>query len=167
METLLDFFETAHSLGCKIMFNPGKLEIERLDQLLGLLSETDILLINKSESMHLVPGKVLSELLSHLKNYTKTVIITDGSMGGIATDSTETFRFGIYEDIRIKDTTGAGDAFGSGFLAALASGKSFKDSLVFASANSTSVISKIGAKKGILTGREKLHQMPIQRIKNA
>ncbi|MBO7718463.1 ribokinase, partial [Candidatus Saccharibacteria bacterium] len=94
----------------------------------------------------------------------ETVIITDGSMGGIASNGTESYRFGIYEDQKVKDATGAGDAFGSGFLAHLAAGYSFRNSLIFASANSTSVVSKLGANRGILTGKERLHPMPIQKI---
>ena len=146
------------------MFNPGKLELEQKKKLLGLLEDVDILLLNKAEAAELVPGKVLAELLSHLANYVPTAIITDGSMGAIATDGKETYRFGIYEDVRVKDTTGAGDAFGSGFLAHLAAGNSFEDSLIFGSANSTSVVHQLGAKAGILTGKEDLHPMPIQRI---
>lgn len=164
MDTLLRFFEKAHDMGCKIMFNPGKLEIKEKKKLLGLLDLVDILLVNKSEAAEIVPGKILDELLSHLKNYCKTVIITTGSMGAIATNGEETYRFGIYEDLPVKDTTGAGDAFGSGFLAHLAAGNSFKDSLIFGSANSTSVVSKLGAKAGILYDDEDLHPMPIQKI---
>ena len=164
MSTLLDFFEQAKALGTKIMFNPGKLELEQPKKLLGLLEDVDILLVNKSEAAQLVPGQLLEELLSHLSGYVETVLITAGSMGAIATNGQETYRFGIYEDLKVKDTTGAGDAFGSGFLAALAAGKSFRQSLIFAAANSTSVVSTLGAKRGILTGQEKLHPMPIQRI---
>ena len=164
MDTLLSFIESAKNNNCRIMLNPGKLELSHLEQILGILSDIDILLLNKSEASQIVPGKILSELISHLSNYTETVILTDGPMGGIATNHTESYRFGIYEDVKVKDTTGAGDAFGSGFLAALASGKSFKSSLRFASANSTSVIKYIGAKKGILTGKEKLHEMPLQKV---
>ena len=91
-------------------------------------------------------------------------IITDGAMGGIATDGTDTYRFGLYEDVKPKDATGAGDAFGAGFLAHYADGKSFRESLIFASANSTSVVASLGANRGILTGNEKLHPMPIQKI---
>ncbi len=162
MNTLMDFFEKAHSIGTKVMFNPGVLELQNSKQLIGLLSETDVLLVNKSEASKIVTGETLSELIYRLSNYVKTVIITDSSTGGIATNGSETYRFGIYEDTKVKDTTGAGDAFGSGFLASLASGKSFKDSLIFASANSTSVVTKLGANRGALTGKEKLHQMPIQ-----
>lgn len=165
MGTLLNFFETAKSLDCKIMFNPGTLELANPKQVLGLLSDTDVLLVNKKEASLLVGGSLLDELLNKLKNYVQTVIITDGPMGGIATDGSKTYRFGIYEDVRIKDTTGAGDAFGSGFLAALAAGDSFRTSLIFASANSTSVVQRRGAKSGLLGRDVELHPMPIQLIK--
>lgn len=164
METLLRFFKRAKELGVKIMFNPGVKELEETKELIQLFSYIDILLVNKSEAAKIVPGVVLAELLYHLNNYVEMAIITDGAMGGIAGDGKEVYRFGIYEDTKIKDTTGAGDAFGSGFLAHFAAGKSFKDSLVFASANSTAVVSKLGANKGILSGNEKLHPMPIQKI---
>ncbi|MBR3220574.1 carbohydrate kinase family protein [Candidatus Saccharibacteria bacterium] len=165
MDTLLRFFEKAKEIGCQIMFNPGKLELAEKKKLIGLLDLVDILLVNKSEAAEIVPGTVLTELVSHLGNYVKTVVITDGNMGAIATDGVKTYRFGIYEDVPVKDTTGAGDAFGAGFLAHLAAGYSFRDSLIFASANSTAVVSEFSAKKGLLTGSEKLHEMPIQEVK--
>ena len=164
MDTLLRFFEKAKELGVKIMFNPGGKELENTKKLIGLLSDVDVLLVNKSEAAKIVPGVVLTELLYHLNNYVETVIITDGAMGGIASNGKESYRFGIYEDTKVKDATGAGDAFGSGFLAHFAAGRSFKNSLIFASANSTAVVSKIGANRGALTNAEQLHMMPIQKI---
>lgn len=164
MQTLEKFFRHAKELGIKIMFNPGVRELENQKELLKLLKYVDVLNVNKEEASQLVPGVVLAELLYHLNGYVPTVIITDGAMGGIAGNGSETYRFGIYEDVRIKDATGAGDAFGSGFLAALTSGKSFRSALMFASANSTAVVTKIGANRSILTGRERLHPMPIQKV---
>ena len=166
MNTLLRFFEKAKELGAKIMFNPGVKELAEKEKLIGLLEDVDILLVNKSEASKIVPGVLLTELMYHLNQYVPTVIITDGPMGGIAgnKESGEIYRFGIYEDTKIKDATGAGDAFGSGFLAHYTSGHSFRSSLIFASANSTSVVHKIGANRGILTGKEELHPMPIQKL---
>ena len=164
MKTLNNFFRMAHQLGAKVMFNPGKLELQQKSELTKLLKYVDILLVNKSEAAEIVPGTILTELVSRLHNYVPTVIITDGNMGAIATDGEKTYRFGIYEDLPVKDTTGAGDSFGSGFLAHLAAGKSFRQSLIYASANSTSVVNKLGAKAGLLTGSEELHQMPIQEV---
>ena len=164
METLAKFFKKAKTLNTKIMFNPGVKELEQDKKLIKLLSFVDVLLVNKSEAAKIVPGKVLLELLYHLNGYVQTVIITDGPMGGIASDRKEIYRFGIYEDTKVKDATGAGDAFGAGFLARLANGYSFKDSLIFASANSTSVVSKVGANTGALFDTTILHPMPIQKI---
>lgn len=164
LDTLKRFFIKAKGLGAKIMFNPGVRELDQVKSLVPLLKYVDILNVNKSEAARIVPGVMLTELLYRLNNYVETVIITDGAMGGIASNGAEIYRFGIYEDAKVKDATGAGDAFGSGFLAHLAAGRSFRNSLVFASANSTSVVTKLGANKGILTGSEKLHPMPIQKL---
>ena len=165
MDSLDQIFTKAKSLGAKIMFNPGNLELQHTRKLLGLLSDVDVLLVNKCEAQKIVEGKILTELLAKVKNYVPNVIITDGNQGAIATDGKEVYRAGLYEDVKIKDSTGAGDAFGSGFLAAYADGKSFKDSLLFASANSTSVVQHVGSKDGILGKNTKLHNMPIEEIR--
>lgn len=164
MDTLKRFFKKAHSIGTKIMFNPGVKELENNEELLELLNYVDVLNVNKSEAARMVPGSTLPELAYRLGNYVETVIITAGPMGGIARNDTETYRFGIYEDKRIKDATGAGDAFGSGFLAHFSAGKSFRSSLIFASANSTAIVAKLGANKSALSGNEPLHPMPIQKL---
>ena len=165
LATLENFFKKAKKINCKVMFNPGKLELAKSAELTKLLKYVDILLVNKSEAAEIVPGKILIELVSRLKNYVETVIVTDGNTGALAANSKEAFLLGIYDDVPVKDTTGAGDSFGSGFLAHLAAGHSFKESLIFGAANSTSVVSKFGAKAGLLTGNEELHKMPIQSVK--
>lgn len=171
METLLGFFEAAHSLGAKVMFNPGEPELQQPSKLIGLLEDVDILLVNKREAAKVVPGVLLTELLAHLAAYCPTVIITDGAMGSIATDHQEVYRLGVYEQVKMRDATGAGDAFGAGFLAAFAAepnqkskSSHFAQALQFAAANAASVVQKYGAKPGILTGSEDLHPMPIQQI---
>lgn len=166
METLTQFFKKARQLEAKVMFNPGELEIKQLSQVLGLLKYVDVLLVNKREASKIVPGAVLVELLGRLANYCETVIITDGEMGSIATDHHEAWRMGVYEQVRLKDATGAGDAFGAGFLAKWADGAKFQDALQFAAANATSVVQKYGAKAGILYGNEDLHPMPMQKIED-
>lgn len=164
MDTLKRFFKYARKGGIKVMFNPGVKELENTRELSSLLQYVDILNVNKSEAAKIVPGVVLTELLYHLNSLVPTVIITDGAMGGIAGDGDDVYRFGIYGDVRVRDATGAGDAFGSGFLASIAAKKSFRQALIFASANSTSVVSKLGANRGILTNDVCLHPMPIQKL---
>lgn len=164
METLLGFFEKAHAIDARVMFNPGELELAESKKLIGLLEDVDVLLVNKQEASRIVPGVLLTELLGHLAAYCETVLITDGNMGAIATDHHETYRLGVYEQVKVRDATGAGDAFGSGFLTKWANGAEFSEALQFASANAASVVQKYGAKSGILYGDEDLHPMPLQAI---
>ena len=165
MDLLDQLFTKAKSLNTKIMFNPGNLELQHTRKLIGLLSDTDVLLLNKAEAKQIVPGSTLNELVNRLKSYVPNVIITDGNQGAIATDGSHVYRIGIYEDVKVKDSTGAGDAFGSGFLAAYANNQDFVTALTFASANSTSVVQQIGSKAGIINQHTKIHNMTIQEIR--
>ena len=99
--------------------------------------------------------------MRHALNYVPVVIVSDGPNGVVASDGKTIVRAGMYEDVKVIDRTGAGDAFASGFLSQWAQGKSLKESILFASANSTSVVTKIGAKEGILHAGVRLHEMPL------
>ncbi len=145
----------------KVMLNPAGTELKEKAKLKALLEDVAVLAVNKEEAQMMVTGQTLEELIRHLTHYCSTVIISDGPKGVLATDSQTIVRAGMYEDVPVIDRTGAGDAFGSGFLSQWSQGKSLQDSIVFASANSTSVVTKIGAKEGILHKGVKLHSMPI------
>lgn len=161
MDILDKIFRQAKELGVKVFFNPGKDELRQKDKLVALLEDVDILSVNKEEAAMITNGTDLEELVRRLMNYVSTVIVSDGPNGLMASDGKTIVRAGMYEDVKVVDRTGAGDAFGSGFLSHWAQGKSLKDSIVFASANSTSVVTKIGAKAGILHKGAKLHAMPL------
>jgi sugar/nucleoside kinase (ribokinase family) len=161
MEALDKIFTQAHKLGIKIMFNPGKGELSQPRKLKALLEDVTVLSVNREEMQTIVEGQELEELVRHAMHYVPVVIVSDGPNGVVATDGETIVRAGMYEDVPVIDRTGAGDAFGSGFLSQWAQGKPLKDSIVFASANSTSVVTKIGAKVGILTANARLHEMPL------
>ena len=161
MEAIDKIFTQAKQLGIKIMFNPGKGELKQLVKLKALLEDVDVLSGNKEEMQTIVEGVDLEELVRHALHYVPAAIISDGPNGVLASDGKTIVRAGMYEDVPVIDRTGAGDAFGSGFLSQWAQGRSLKESIIFASANSTSVVTKIGAKAGILHHETKLHAMPI------
>lgn len=164
MHKLLQLFEKAHELGARVMFNPGAEELNEFKKMIGLLDLVDILLVNKKEAAQIVPGVLLTELADKLSHYCPIVLITDGIMGALATDRKESYRISVYEQERVRDRTGAGDAFGSGFLAKWAEGAKLKDALWFAAANASKVTQKYGAKAGIMTGTEDLHPMSMQKV---
>ena len=161
MDVLDKIFHQARRLNIKICFNPGKGELDQPDQLRGLLQDVDILLVNKEEAQQIVSGDNLSDMVRKLQRIVPTVIISDGSNGVVASDGKTIVEAGIYAEVNVVDRTGAGDAFGSGFLSQWILGKSLRNSVVFASANSTSVVTKVGAKAGILKAGSKINDMDI------
>lgn len=161
MELLEQIVSHAAKHGVKVMLNPAGSELKEADKLRGLLEDVEILAVNKEEAQQIVSGTTLDELVRHAQHYCPVVIVSDGPNGAIATDGKTIVKAGMYEDVPVVDRTGGGDAFGSGFLSYWAQDKSLKESIIFASANSTSVVTKVGAKEGILHQGVTLHDMPI------
>ncbi|HSW92614.1 MAG TPA: carbohydrate kinase family protein [Patescibacteria group bacterium] len=158
---LREIVDAAEKHGAKVMLNPAGPELADKDRLIALLDSVDVLCVNKEEMQMLVSGETLEELALHALHYVPVAIVSDGPNGVVATDGKTIVRAGMYEDVPVIDRTGAGDAFASGFLSQWSQGKSLRESIIFASANSTSVVTKVGAKDGILHKGAKLHDMPI------
>lgn len=161
VDLLAKIVHHAEKGGTKVMLNPAGPELAEPDKLKGLLDGVEILCMNKEEMQMLVEGQTLEELVVHALNYVKVAIVSDGPNGVCASDGKTIVKAGMYEDVKVIDRTGAGDAFASGFLSQWIKGKSLVDSIVFASANSTSVVQYVGAKTGILHKDAKLHHMPL------
>lgn len=162
MEVLESIIHQANENNIKIAINPGKGELAEPDWLKSLLHKVDLLSVNKEELQKLVDGKDDEELVRHASDMAPITIMTDGPNGVTATDRKQIIKAGMYEDVPVIDRTGAGDAFGSGFTAAIARGDDLASAIKLASANSTSVVNKIGAKTGILHKHEELHDMPME-----
>jgi ribokinase len=162
MDVLESIVRQASEKGIKVMCNPGSGELKQIDKLKPLLEDIDVLSVNKEEMQLLVHGDSIEELVLHGMHYCPVVIVSDGPKGVCASDGEVIVAAGMYEDVPVIDRTGAGDAFGSGFLSQWAQGKSLEESILFASANSTSVVGQIGAKAGILHRDVALHDMPIE-----
>lgn len=158
---LREIVDTAEKNGVKVMLNPAGPELAEKEKLVALLDGVDVLCTNKEEMQMLVSGETCEELALHALHYVPVAIVSDGPNGVVATDGKTIVRAGMYEDVPVVDRTGAGDAFASGFLSQWAQGKTLRESVIFASANSTNVVTKVGAKAGILRRGVKLHEMPI------
>jgi sugar/nucleoside kinase (ribokinase family) len=161
MEVLEVIINAAADRNIKIAINPGKGELSRDDELKKLLHKCELLSLNKEELQRLVEGDSDEDLVRHASDMTPITIMTDGPRGVTATDRKQIIKAGMYEDLPVIDRSGAGDAFGSGFTASMARGEDLASAVRFASANSTSVINKIGAKTGILHREDQLHDMPM------
>ena len=83
----------------------------------------------------------------------KIVVVTDGKNGVYVATKKEMF-FHPSQKVEVVDTVGAGDSFGSCFVACLAKGLKIDDALRYGIINSTSVIGNMGAKPGLLSFKE-------------
>lgn len=162
IDILEKLFAQAKELGIKVAWNPGKAELNQAEKLKQLLPFVEVLIVNKQEVQKIVAGEELEDLARAASELVPAVVISDGANGVAATDRKTYVRAGIYEDVRVLDRTGAGDAFGSGFVCKWAQNVSLREAVTFASANSTSVVSKIGAKAGILKADAQIHDMEME-----
>lgn len=158
LETIVEYAEKNH---INIAINPGSGEISH-KRFLQLLKSFKILSLNKEEMQKLFGADLsIKELLIVATKYVPIVLLTDGPKGSYVCDGQNIYKAGMYEDVTVIDRAGAGDAFSSGFVSKIITGHTIEEALTFASANSTSVVTKIGAKAGILKKGHPVHRMKI------
>lgn len=123
----------------KLAFNPNFEDIKKGPEFLRpVLSVTDVLILNKEEFETLgTKGP-------------KITVVTDGANGVTLYEGEKTLTKAAVP-VKMVEPTGAGDAFSSGFLAALYLGKDLDTALDWGVKNAASVVSKIGAIEGLLT----------------
>jgi len=139
---------TAH--GIQVAIDPGGLELAQPKKLLALLPMVTVLKANAEELASLFGGDNLRETMMTAAGVCRYVVGTNGSVGAYAVHDDKLYQAGVYQKVKAVDRTGAGDAFGSGFISALANGHAIEDALTLGSANATSVVTQMGAKTGIL-----------------
>ncbi|MBI2142423.1 carbohydrate kinase family protein, partial [Candidatus Woesearchaeota archaeon] len=141
--------------GGKVAFNPSTYLAEKGYHFLeGLLANTDVLVLNKEESMLLTgitKGSNIHRMLAKLSGYgPRTVIITDGAEGASACSGGRYYYILPHKNIKTVEPTGAGDAFASSFIAGIIKRNDMKFALQLGVANAESVISHFGAHNRLL-----------------
>lgn len=144
----------AATTGAQIAWDPGVGELALgYDRLLPFLKQTAILHINQEEAARLMGFGYEQDEASfdRIRMIVGGVtIVTGGTEGALAGTATSSWRSGTHT-IQVVDTTGAGDAFTSGFTGMYLRTKGdIPKSLQYATANAESVIRYIGAKRGLL-----------------
>jgi ribokinase len=149
----------AHRNNIKILFNPSNyLAKKGKSYLKKILDNTEILVLNLEEASILAGNgnKKVYILLKELYSLgPKIVVITDGKKGVHAFDNSY-YYFIKPHKINVLETTGAGDAFASSFLAGIIKKGSIEFALQLGIANAESVIQHYGTKNKLLTWREAL-----------
>ncbi|MCW1888339.1 MAG: carbohydrate kinase family protein [Candidatus Moranbacteria bacterium] len=151
--------ENKAKLGYKIALNPGQHNLKSdLNCMREFLKHVDILVLNHDEAIMLLgtddseaikTEASLMEALSKLGP--QTIGLTDGSRGAWAYQNT-TFAEKKPDKVdKVVDSTGAGDAFASGFFGALLYNHSLEEALTWGIKNSAANLKQYGATKGLLS----------------
>jgi sugar/nucleoside kinase (ribokinase family) len=148
-----------------IVFNPRQKTIhEDVAKIVETISRSEMFFVNKDEAIEIVSSydkDALQELLNEEEYLIKSlhtvgakiVALTDGARGAWAYDGIDVLHAPAMMQ-KAVDSTGAGDAFTSGFFAAQLKGKNLMTSLKWGIANSSSCVTKYGGQEGLLTQEE-------------
>lgn len=165
IEKVFKYFSKNKTL---IAFNPSKYFLDMgIKKLKPLLSKSKVVFLNREEASYLTKTnyKKEKEIFRKLdKMIDGIAVMTEGGKGVLVSDGQRIYSAGIFKG-KVVDRTGAGDAFGSGFVSGLLRRKekcdkgfcrmdNIKYAIQLGSANATSVIEHIGAKEGILKKSE-------------
>lgn len=153
----VDFYRSAvdwtTTHNAKIGFNPGTRQLKvGKEALQFVFAKTEVAFLNKEESAKLLdlPIGDIKKLLNGLNRLgPKIAVITDGPAGTYCFDGQKYLYMPIVE-APVVERTGAGDAFGSGFLAAYITGKPLEECLKWGTVNSASVLGFTGPQAGLL-----------------
>jgi sugar/nucleoside kinase (ribokinase family) len=174
--------------GIKVALNPSGMHIdEGKEQLMKDLPYISFLVMNELEASHFtgISFKEPKKLFAMLDAVVPGIVaVTRGDDGVTVSDGVHRYSAGVFAEKYIADRTGAGDAFGSGFVAGLLRTKELCDrkkgcnsenieyAIRLASANAASVIEYVSATPGILTAAQfesskRFKKFPIKREKIA
>jgi ribokinase len=140
--------------GVMIAMNPSRHYLQMgIAKLKEILDKLDVVIVNREEAAELT-GVDYTKSREIFRKFDDLVpgiaVVTSGAEGAMVSDGRYLYKAGIFKEKKLVDRTGAGDAFGSGFVAGLILKRDINFALRLASANATSVVEKIGAEEGIL-----------------
>lgn len=149
-------------LSVKVSFSPGALYATKgLKALSPILARTYVLFVNQKELQQLTGRDVNDGAEGCLKQGCRTVVVTLGKGASYKTVMATSYirnaeneyiiEPGNQEKVSEIDTTGAGDAFASGFLYGLLKGKGLEECGRLGDIVARFSITKVGARQGLPT----------------
>lgn len=150
-DTLKHLAEYASTHEIKLAFNPSKYLTEKgLNYLKPIISKCEILIMNYEEAKDLAKKKDVRQMLKVLNEAgPRIVVITNGASLVYAYDGEKIYTLKPNK-VKVLETTGAGDAFSSSFVAGVIKTDDMEFSLQLALANSEAVLTHYGAKNNLM-----------------
>lgn len=140
----------------KLAFQPGTFQMKLgVEALRDVYARTEVFFCNVEEAQRVLgnTSRDLKVLLAGIRSLgPRIAVITDGRGGAYASDGTSAIHHPMYPDRKEPlERTGAGDAFASTVVSALALGQTLDVALSWGPVNSMSVVEHVGAQKGLLS----------------
>lgn len=164
--TLERLAEFAQQHNIKVAFNPSTYLAEKGSRhLKHILSNTELLVLNKEEATLLAGHDQIEGLLLKLKGLgPKIVVITDGKNDLFVVDDNHIYS-AFPPPVKVVDATGAGDAFAASFLSGILRKNKMEFAIKLGVVNAQSVVSRYGAKNILLAFDEAMKAMKKLKIK--
>jgi sugar/nucleoside kinase (ribokinase family) len=120
----------------------------RKEGVLGMIEGglIDVLFANEDEAMHLSGATELGAAIARLQPLVSTLIVTRGAAGALAIERGRRVEIAAAPVDKVVDTTGAGDLFAAGFLAARCRARPLERCLEAGALAAAEVISHFGAR---------------------
>jgi sugar/nucleoside kinase (ribokinase family) len=121
---------------------------DRREGVLGMIDSglVDLLFGNEHEVRHLTGCGDLVDCLKALSGKVSTLVVTRGPEGAVAVEKGQRIEAPAAPVDKVVDTTGAGDLFAAGFLAARCRGRDLQACLETGATAAAEVISHFGAR---------------------
>lgn len=152
MELLSQLLTWAKEKNVRVSLNPGMKEIES-KKLLSLLPKVEVLFVNREEAGRMWGVDAWDEKVWRdglAPREARVTVITDAERGGKVCAGEKVIWWESEKVKKVVDTTGAGDALASGYIAAILYGKTYEQAIEWGKKNATGVLGQVGAKKGLL-----------------
>lgn len=150
-----DIVDHCYGQGILVAFNPSAAYCADGGRLLRpLLSKIKVLITNREEAGTItgIASAKEKDIFKHLDELVDGIcVMTDGPRGVHVSDGSRIYMAETFTDKNLVSRTGAGDAFGSGFVAGLIRTEDIAYAMRLASANATAVTEHLGAHVGALT----------------
>jgi sugar/nucleoside kinase (ribokinase family) len=157
---LPEIFESAHNWGVSTSLDTGWDDSGNWDyDIRSVLKHTDIFFPNETEALHITGTSSFEDAASELgKVCGGTVTIKRGKNGACCLSAGKRYAVDAMEDVRVVDTTGAGDSFNAGYIYAYIRGFSAAECLEFGNACGNICVGTVGGSNADLS-EEKVFEM--------
>lgn len=151
-DLLEDLVVFAYERHIGVGLNPGKRELEEGERIKKLLPKINFFNLNRMEAgilwgVEFEDEKAMAD--AFVKAKSPLTVITDGKRGASIVSNEKWLKIDAFSSKSVDDT-GAGDGFVSGMVGGMLQGRKTEEALKMGLADGGSVVTKLGAKNGLL-----------------